>query len=265
MSKRKQSEITKLQTPEDTITSFTDPRLKWSKGEPGEGNAGMWRIAKQHPGGGESLIINPAPGLDYWARTFYDPLLVKHDAQTLLAEVPAEKDATLEVAFSLTPKGQFDQAGIMVHVDDSTWVKAGIEYTDGIPRLSCVVTNDGYSDWSTQVWPDWKVMEHAGPSAGGEQTSARVRVSKLVPPSEQGPTLVMEAAMYDPSKPEEEPQDWKQVRIASLRSGAKPWLMGFFSISPIPQEPPNGSAATFSFIKLGPKVDPVHHTDAGHT
>lgn len=37
------------------------------------------------------------------------------------------------------------RAEAMVLVDEQTWVKAGIEYCDGVPRLSCVVTNDGFS------------------------------------------------------------------------------------------------------------------------
>lgn len=34
----------------------------------------------------------------------------------------------------------------MVLVDENTWVKAGIEYCDAAPRLSCVVTNEGFSE-----------------------------------------------------------------------------------------------------------------------
>jgi hypothetical protein len=34
----------------------------------------------------------------------------------------------------------------MVLVDENTWVKAGIEYCDAEPRLSCVVTNEGFSE-----------------------------------------------------------------------------------------------------------------------
>ena len=75
---------------------------------------------------GEELVIVPAPQRDYWSKTFYSPLLVKHDAQTLLTVVPATVEATLTTAFTLTPVAQFDQAGIMILVDDTTWVKAGI-------------------------------------------------------------------------------------------------------------------------------------------
>ena len=41
----------------------------------------------------------------------------------------------------------------MVYFDEEHWLKTGIEVVDGIPRLSCVVTNK-YSDWSTQPWKE---------------------------------------------------------------------------------------------------------------
>jgi regulation of enolase protein 1 (concanavalin A-like superfamily) len=42
----------------------------------------------------------------------------------------------------------YDQAGIMVRVDERHWVKAGIELSDGRAMLSSVLT-DGKSDWAT--------------------------------------------------------------------------------------------------------------------
>ena len=57
-----------------------------------------------------------------------------------MAKIPWEEEATITTSFTLKPKEQFDQAGIMVVVDENVWVKAGIEYTDGFPNLSCVVT-----------------------------------------------------------------------------------------------------------------------------
>jgi regulation of enolase protein 1 (concanavalin A-like superfamily) len=125
----------------DTITTFNDPRFSWHGGMP------------EHTISGAVMSVTPTPNLDYWSKTFYEPLLVKHDAQTLLTPVAADMEATITTAFTLKPRAQFDQAGIMVLVDESTWLKAGLEFTDGAPRLSCVVTNDGFSDWSTQHWP----------------------------------------------------------------------------------------------------------------
>ena len=49
-----------------------------------------------------------------------------------------------------SPGAPGDPPGIpieaMVLVDENTWVKAGIEYCDAVPRLSCVVTNEGFTE-----------------------------------------------------------------------------------------------------------------------
>ncbi len=55
--------------------------------------------------------------------------------------MPALEEVTITTAFTLQPRAQFDQAGVIILVDNDIWVKAGIEYVDGAPRLSCVVTN----------------------------------------------------------------------------------------------------------------------------
>jgi regulation of enolase protein 1 (concanavalin A-like superfamily) len=69
----------------------------------------------------------------------------------------SEKDFVIETSFLLTPLNQFDQAGLIVHFNADCWVKTGLEYVDGKARLSCVVTNNGYSDWSTQPWPTFEL------------------------------------------------------------------------------------------------------------
>ena len=225
-----------------TLTGFTDPKLRWDNGQPNR-NGGTW--SHQQDG---SLTISPEPQRDYWSRTFYTPLLVKHDAQTLLATVPLQMETMVTVAFTLSPVSQFDQAGIMVKVDDQCWVKAGIEYTDGLPRLSCVVTNEGYSDWSTQTW-----------KLDNDQTttSLRVRVSKLLPGLEQGPSLVMEASPFRKGDTAESAGEWFQVRIASLRSRDKPWKMGVFAICPVVNR---GASVQFHHIQFGAPVT-VHQAE----
>ena len=54
----------------------------------------------------------------------------------------------------MKPLHQYDQAGLMVRLSPECWLKTSVEYEDGISsRLGCVVTNRGYSDWSTQDIP----------------------------------------------------------------------------------------------------------------
>jgi len=44
-------------------------------------------------------------------------------------------------------KTRFDQAGLMLRIDETHWIKTGIEYVDGIYNFSTVVTNE-HSNWS---------------------------------------------------------------------------------------------------------------------
>ena len=114
------------QSSTEIITSFSDPQWRWNNGEPP-----TWSINSTTG----CLTISPNAGLDYWSRTYYGPdLLVKSNAPSLVANIPHDKEATLSTAFTLHPRAQFDQAGIMVLVDNNnkddiesggSWVKAG--------------------------------------------------------------------------------------------------------------------------------------------
>lgn len=227
-----------------SIQGFDDAGLVW-RHEPGSGElGGSWSIED-----GE-LTIAPAAQRDFWSRTFYSPCLVKNDGQALLATVAAGAEATLSVAFTFSPRAQFDQAGVLIRVDDSTWVKAGIEYADGAPRLSCVITN-GHSDWSAQPWAAWDPDERT--------TSIRLRVHKVFPGPEQGPCLVFEAAPYEAGDTaESNPEAFSFVRIGSLRSGANAWEMGPMCFAPIEA----GCSTRFHYISLGEKLEPVHANDS---
>ena len=56
-------------------------------------------------------------------------------------------------------KELYDQAGLMVRLDEKNWLKTGIEYVKGVQNVSAVVTRE-VSDWSvvplqaspTAVW-----------------------------------------------------------------------------------------------------------------
>ena len=54
------------------------------------------------------------------------------------------------MTFSFAPHIQYDQAGVMVYSDDCNWLKAGIEFENDKPNMSCVV--DGESDWNYMEW-----------------------------------------------------------------------------------------------------------------
>ena len=46
----------------------------------------------------------------------------------------------------------YDQAGLFLRIDERHWIKAGIEFTDGLMHFSVVVTRD-VSDWSVIPLP----------------------------------------------------------------------------------------------------------------
>jgi uncharacterized protein len=62
-------------------------------------------------------------------------------------------DFTAELRVQAQYDELYDQAGIMVRIDDAHWVKAGIEMSDGKALLSSVLTA-GHSDWATAVYGD---------------------------------------------------------------------------------------------------------------
>ena len=92
---------------------------------------------------GERLRVRTAPDTDFWQVTSYG--FVHDNGHALLA--PFDGDGAVEVTFEAAYADQFDQAGVMLHASSTRWLKAGIEFTDGRPWASVVVT-DGLSDWS---------------------------------------------------------------------------------------------------------------------
>ena len=99
------------------------------------------------------LRMIPKPKTDFWRRTYQDPPADRASGHALLYEVPVGvQECTAQTVFTLKHQTQYDQAGVMVFIDDHHWLKAGIELEGGVPCMSCVVTN-GESDWGYLVWP----------------------------------------------------------------------------------------------------------------
>ena len=61
-------------------------------------------------------------------------------------------DFTIQVKIDAKYQALYDQAGIMIRLDPGNWIKAGVEYTDGTPHFSAVVTRE-FSDWSVLPAP----------------------------------------------------------------------------------------------------------------
>ncbi|MGY3262392.1 regulation of enolase protein 1 (concanavalin A-like superfamily) [Frigoribacterium sp. 2355] len=87
----------------------------------------------------------------------------------------------MEVSFVLDFSAQFDQAGIFVSVGPETWVKAGVELSDGEQSLGAVVTR-GESDWSLSPveWTGRTVTMRASRSGNALTVRARVVVASAV-------------------------------------------------------------------------------------
>ena len=94
-----------------------------------------------------TLTIRPNEASDFWQRTHYG--FCADNGHFLWTAVDHDLEMTVEVL--MKPLHQYDQAGLMVRLSPECWLKTSVEYEDGAPsRLGCVVTNRGYSDWSTQ-------------------------------------------------------------------------------------------------------------------
>jgi regulation of enolase protein 1 (concanavalin A-like superfamily) len=99
---------------------------------------------------GATLRVTALEGSDAWRTTSYGFV---HDSEHALLQ-PADGAFSVEVSFVLDYAEQFDQAGVFLRVDERTWIKAGVEVSDGQPQVGAVVTH-GVSDWSVAPVPEW--------------------------------------------------------------------------------------------------------------
>ncbi len=87
------------------------------------------------------LLVTATEGSDAWRTTSYGFV---HDTEHALLR-PLEQESAVEVEFLADFSEQFDQAGLFVRTDETNWIKAGVELSDGEEQLGAVVTR-GESD-----------------------------------------------------------------------------------------------------------------------
>jgi uncharacterized protein len=134
---------------------------------------------------GGDLVVVTRDRTDFWRTTSYG--FVHDDGHALLTDFPNE--SAVEVTFIAGFDELYDQAGVMVRVDERNWIKAGIEMSDGVPHLGAVVTHE-VSDWSLAPVPEW---------AGRRVT---VRISRA------GDAVTVRARCDD--------MPWRLIRLAPL-------------------------------------------------
>ncbi|GAB4198075.1 MAG: DUF1349 domain-containing protein [Roseiflexaceae bacterium] len=90
-----------------------------------------------------TLAVTADPRTDFWRKTHYG--FIRDNGHLFYQEV--EGDFVCEVVVCGAYATLYDQAGLMVRADETTWLKCGIEYVEGVQYASAVVTRD-FSDWS---------------------------------------------------------------------------------------------------------------------
>ncbi|GAB5590372.1 hypothetical protein Unana1_05272 [Umbelopsis nana] len=90
----------------------------------------------------KSLHATSSPKTDFWRKP---PATHRDSGHFYYTTV--EGNFKLSCTFRGKWITQYDQAGLMIRLNDQKWIKTGIEYDEGATFASAVATNP-YSDWS---------------------------------------------------------------------------------------------------------------------
>lgn len=80
---------------------------------------------------------------DFWRKTHYG--FIRDNGHFYYQ--PVTGDFTAEVTITGQYQDLYDQAGLMVRENETTWLKCGIELVEAVQTISAVVTRD-FSDWA---------------------------------------------------------------------------------------------------------------------
>ncbi len=92
---------------------------------------------------GNQIEAITASKSDFWRKTHYG--FTRDSGHFYYQEVSGNFTAEIRVIGRY--EALYDQAGLMLRVDEENWIKTGIEYFDGQQHASAVVTRE-FSDWS---------------------------------------------------------------------------------------------------------------------
>ena len=175
-----------------------------------------WRIEA------DTLTVVTDHGSDFWRETHYG---FTRDTGHFLG-VATDGDFSAELRVRAGYSELYDQAGIMVRLDEARWLKAGIELSDGQAMLGSVLTV-GQSDWATGAH-------------GGDPTDIRLRLT------------VASGVLRLQASPDG--QRWPLLRLAPFPIAAS------YRVGPMCCTPErSGLEVTFSDVRVGPPSDKALH------
>jgi uncharacterized protein len=159
---------------------------------------------------------------DFWRQTHYG--FIRDSGHFFGADTGGDFSAELRVQAAY--ETLYDQAGLMVRIDPATWVKVGIELSDGQPLLGSVLTRE-VSDWAT------------GPFEG-DPSDFRLRVTVAA-------GVLRVQASSDGNR-------WPLVRLAPFPKAAT------YAVGPMCCTPERaGLAVAFSEFSIGPPTSRTLH------
>ena len=103
----------------------------------------QWEI--QH----DTVKVTSEPDTDFWRITHYE--FIRDSGHFYYQQIIGDFVAKVKVSGNY--RDLYDQAGLMVRLNETVWLKCGIELVEGVQQISAVVTRD-YSDWSIVPMPD---------------------------------------------------------------------------------------------------------------
>ena len=102
-----------------------------------------WHNEPPHWSLDSTLAVTTGDRTDFWQSTWYD--FQRDNGHFIGADVTG--DFSAELTFSGNYQTLYDQAGLMLRLDQNNWIKTGIEHSGGLTNFSVVVTRN-CSDWS---------------------------------------------------------------------------------------------------------------------
>jgi regulation of enolase protein 1 (concanavalin A-like superfamily) len=186
----------------------------------------------------KSLTIRTDAQTDFWQRTHYGFRV--DNGHCLMAHLAG--DFVVQARIRAHPQHQYDQAGLVVRgAGSSCWLKTSVEFEPEEPsRLGAVVTNFGYSDWSTQEFePALTITKRASSSNSSSTGSGPAPIDYWLRIRREEDDYIVDSSL--------DGMAWTQLRMAHLhQSRGKPVQAGLYACSP----KENGFEAVFSQFSI---------------